>query len=189
MAYTYRDHFEFAVNNKVSLLIWNEVSQERIVPCKSFTYQLLSNDRFSSIGYAGKAEILFIFEAFPLYPSNIKLIFWSCQIMRDLHAEEEVSTKRQKTSCTSVSSSFNSNSSPEASVSVPRALSFSNTSAWSSPVTAALTTTEGNVMPAIAGPSETDECSFQDNPFAPPSPVYTSTPRPKCTRCAKNRKK
>ena len=44
-------------------------------------------------------------------------------------------------------------------------------------------------MPAIAASSETDERSFQDNPSAPPSPVHTSTPRPKCTRCAKNRKK
>ena len=114
-------------------------------------------------------------------------IFWSCQIMRDLQAEQEVSTKRQKTSCTSVSSPFNANPLSEASVSVPRALSFSNTSACSSTVTAALRTTEGNVMPA--SPSETDEFSFQDNPSAPPPPAQTSTPRPKCTRCVQNRKK
>ena len=115
----------------------------------------------------------------------MKFIFWSCQMMRDLQAEEP-SSKRQKTSCTSVSSPCHSVSSSEASVSLPRALSFSTTSMCSSPVTTALTTTEGNVMPPIAGTSETDDYSFQDTSSAP---LHTSTPRPKCTRCAKHRKK
>ena len=123
-------------------------------------------------------------ELVPLSPANIKFIFWSCQMMRDLQAEEQ-SSKRQKT-CTSVSSPFHSNSSSEALVSLPRALSFSTTSTCSSPVSTALTITEGNVMPPTAGPSETDDYSFQDTSSAP---VHTSTPRPKCTRCVKHRKK
>ena len=105
--------------------------------------------------------------------------------MRDLQAEEQ-SSKRQKTSCTSVSSPLNTNSSSEASVSVPRALSFCTTSMCSSPVTTTLTTTEGNVKESIAGSSETDDYSFQDSSSAP---VHTSTPRLKCTRCVKHRKK
>lgn len=120
-----------------------------------------------------------------LSPANVYFIFWSCQIMRDLQAEKK-SSKRQKTSCTSVSSPFNSNSSSEASVSVPRALSFSTTSMCSSTVTTALTTTGGSVMQPIAGPSETDDYSFQDTSSAP---AHTSIPRPKCTGCVKNRKK
>ena len=104
--------------------------------------------------------------------------------MRDLQAEEQ-SSKRQKT-CASVSSPSNSNASSEASVSVPRALSFSTTSLCLSPVTTTPTTTEGNVMQPIAGPSQTDDYSFQDTSSAP---VHTSTPRPKCTRCVKHRKK
>ena len=105
--------------------------------------------------------------------------------MRDLQAEEQ-SSKRQKTSCTSASSPLNTNSSSEASVSVPRALSFSTTSMCSSPVTTTLTTTEGNVKESIAGSSETDDYSFQDTSSAP---VHTSTPRLKYTRCVKHRKK
>ena len=105
--------------------------------------------------------------------------------MRDLQAEEQ-SSKRQKTSCTSVSSPLNTNSSSEASVSVPRALSFSTTSMCSSPVTTTLTTTEGNVKESIAGSSETDDYSFQGTSSAP---VHTSAPRLKCTRCVKHRKK
>lgn len=111
-------------------------------------------------------------------------MFWSCQIMRDLQ-DEQVSTKRPKTLCPS----DNSNSSSEASVSVPRALNFSSTSTCSSPVTAALGTTEGNVMPPIAGPSETDGYSFQETPSAPTPPVETSTPRPKCSKCVRSSKK
>ena len=105
--------------------------------------------------------------------------------MRDFQAEEQ-SSKRQKTSCTSVSSPLNTNSSSEASVSVPRALSFSTTSMCSSPVTTTLTTTERNFKEPIAGSSETNGYSFQDTSSAP---VHTSTPRPKCTRCVKHRKK
>ena len=89
--------------------------------------------------------------------------------MRDLQ-DEQVSSKRPKTFCPS------DNSSSEASVSVPCALNFSSTSTCSSPVTAALGTTEGNVMPPIAGPSETDGYSFQETPSAPTPPVQTSTP-------------
>ena len=107
--------------------------------------------------------------------------------MRDLQAEEQ-SNKRQKTSCTSVSSPLNINSSSEASVSVPRALSFSTTSMCSSPVTTTLTTTEGNVKEPIAGSSETDDYSFQGT-SSQAAPVHTSTPRLKCTRCVKHRKK
>ncbi|XP_067029941.1 uncharacterized protein [Acropora muricata] len=56
----------------------------------------------------------------------------------------------------------------------------------SSPVTTTLTTTEGNVKEPIAGISGTDDYSFQDTSSAP---IHTSTPRLKCTRCVKHRKK
>lgn len=128
---------------------------------------------------------LFMCELVPLSSANVKFIFWSCQIMKDLQAEEQ-SSKRQKTSCTSVSSPSNSDASSEASVSVQRPLSFSTTSVCLSPVTTTPTTTEGNVMQPIAGPSQTDDYSFQDTLSAP---VHTLTPRPKCTRCVKHRKK
>ena len=98
--------------------------------------------------------ILCMCELVPLSPANVKFIFWACQIMRDLQAEEQ-SSKRQKTSCTSVSSPSNTNSS-----SAPRALSFSTTGTCSFPVTTTLTTTEGNVKEPIAGPSETDFIVF-----------------------------
>ena len=62
-------------------------------------------------------------------------------------------------------------------------------STCSSPVTTALGTTEGNVMPPIAGPSETDRYSFQESPSAPTPPVRTSTPRPKCSKCVRSSKK
>ena len=105
--------------------------------------------------------------------------------MRDFQAEEQ-SSKREKSSCASVRSPLNTNSSSEASVSVPRALSFSTTSMCSSPVPTTLTTTEGNVKEPIAGSSETDDYSFQDTSSAP---IHTLTPCLKCTRCVKHRKK